>query len=310
MSVTTTTAPIRVVPWIGVGTTGSWNNVSEALHDSGLDYEVKTSIAYDKFHNPLPDTIVNYRTDTEEQVGVVSGRYGIVQNADAFSLLDPFCANGGVIEHAGMTQQGMCFMVMRMPSNAFRFHDNSFELYVCAMNSFNAKFPLALIITPVRVICQNMFRKLMKRGDAMLVIKHGRFATDRIMSAMGASIALTDYQVEFVDTLDRDLSLHRTHDDLDSFVERMLPFTPETPEHPRAKFTNERVEEQRREFVDSYYLAPDNARYVGTRLGILNAYYDWLTHHTPTRTSDGFEEIRLGNLMSGTAVNNRLILSA
>jgi hypothetical protein len=204
----------------------------------------------------------------------------------------------------------MCFMVMRMPGNAFGFHGDDFELYVCAMNSFNAKFPLALIITPVRVVCQNMFRKLMKRGDAMLVIKHGRFATDRIMSASAASIALTDYQVEFVDTLVRDKCLPRTSDDLDKFVERMLPLTPETSDHPRAKFTNERVRAMRDEFVTDYYHAPDNAKYEGTRLGILNAYYDWITHHVPMRVSDSFEDIRFGNMLSGTAVSSKLILSA
>jgi len=301
---------VRAVPWIGMGTSGSWDNVSEAMYDSGLSYQVRQSVAYDKFGNEIPDIIVNYRTDNETQVGVVSNRYGIVQNSDAFSLLDPFCANGGIIEHAGMTDQGMCFMVMRMPGSAFGFYDDGFELFVCAMNSFNAKFPLALIITPIRVVCQNMFRKLMKRGDTMLVIKHGRFAADRIMSATSASIALTDYTVEFVDTLERDSELKRDPGDVESFVERMLPLTPETPDHPRAKFTNERVEHQRNEFINDYYLAPDNSRYVGTRLGILNAYYDWISHHVPMRTSDSFEDIRFGNMLSGTAVSNKLIMSA
>lgn len=298
------------MPWVGMGTSGSWDNVSEALYESGLGYQVKTSNAFDKFGNKLPDTIVNYRTDTEEQLGVVSGRYGIVQNSDAFSILDPFCANGGIIEHAGMTTTGMCFMVMRMPGNAFGFGGDDFELYVCAMNSFNARFPLALIITPVRVICQNMFRKLMQRGDAMLVIKHGRFASDRIMSATSAGIALTDYTVEFVDTLDNDMRQSRDADEVEAFIEMMLPLTPETPDHPRAKFTNERVEQQRNEFLRDYYLASDNEGYVGTKLGILNAYYDWITHHVPVRTSGNFEDIRLGNLLSGSAVSNKLIKSA
>lgn len=300
----------RVAPWIGVGTSGSWDNVSEALYDSGLNYKVKTSEAWDKFGNIIPGVLVNYNYDTEEQLGVVSDRYGIVQNDDAFSLLDPFCANGGIIEHAGMTSQGMCFMVMRMPSNVFGFRGDDFDLYVCAMNSFNARFPLAIIITPMRVICQNMFRKLMKRDDAMLVIKHGRFAEDRILSATSASIALMDYQVEFVDTLCHDYNSERTSDDVRLFTERMLPMTPETPEHPHAKFTNERVELQRHEFIDDYYHAPDNERYVGTRLGILNAYYDWITHHTPSRATSTFEDNRFGNLMNGNGISKKLMLKA
>lgn len=304
------TTRTRLLPWVGAGTSGEWSRTSNALEESGLLYQVEQVNAYDDHGNVLPGVLANRRIDTDEIIGVTSPDYGVVQNVDAFGLLDPFCKAGGVIEHAGMTVQGMCFMVMRMPGMAFGFEGDDFELYVCAMNSFNTRFPLAIIITPVRVYCQNMFRKLMKRGDAVLTIKHGRFASERMLSASKASTLLLDYQEEFVDTLDRDCYLTRDPDDVNKFVERMLPFTPETPDHPRAKFTNQRIEIQRAEFINDYYHAPDNIRYEGTRLGVLNAYYDWITHHVPVRASSEFESIRFGNLMSGQAVSNKLILSA
>lgn len=306
----TTTAIVprkRELPWLGAGITGEWHNIREALYDSGLNYEVKQSHAYDRYGNELPGLLVNHNTTTDEVMGVTSDTYGVVQNGDAFSLLEPFCSSGGVIEHAGMTVNGMCFMVMRISGMAFGFKGDDFEMYVCAMNSFNGKFPLALIITPVRVYCQNMFRKLMKRGDTMLLIKHGRFASDRILSASKASSLLLDYQADFVSVLDASANTTRTS--VTEFTERLLPLVPETADHPRAKFSNERIEAQREEFIRDYYHAADNAKYEGTRLGILNAYYDWITHHVPVRASESFSEIRFGNLMSGTAVNRKLIES-
>ena len=83
-----------------------------------------------------------------------------------------------------------------------------------------------------------------------------------------------------------------------------------TPEHPRAAAANVRIREQRKDFLENYYDAPDNVKYHGTKLGIVNAYYDWITHHRPTRASSNFEEVRFGNLMNGTGVNRRLIASA
>ena len=310
MNATTTITRTRQLPWVGIGTSGEWDRPIDALVAGAIDFSVEQVPAYDNHGTIVPGIKVNRNLLTGEIVGVTSDQYGVIQNDDAFGMLDPFCKAGGVIEHVGMTGQGMCFMVMRMPAMAFGFCDDDFDLYVCAMNSFNTRFPLAIIITPVRVYCQNMFRKLMRRNDAVLVIKHGRLALDRMLSASKASDILLDYKKEFVDTLDRDCSLDRNPDDVHRFIERMLPFTPETPEHPRARQTNERVKEQREEFYYSYYLAPDNTRYFGTRLGVLNAYYDWVTHHVPYRTPDTFEDNRLGGLLSGTTINNKLILSA
>ena len=295
----------REVPWIGVGISGEWDNTSEPLYESELNFTVRQSAAYDRYGNELPGVMVNHNETTGEILGVTSDQYGVVQNRDAFSLLDPFCCAGGVIEHVGMTVNGMCFMIMRIPGMAFGFEGDDFELYVCAMNSFNGKFPLAIIITPIRVYCQNMFRKLMKKGDTVLMIKHGRFAKERMLSASAASSLLLDYRMDFESTLLTNSMLHRTASKLDEFVERMMPLVP--TERPRAQLSNDRIEAQRADFIKNYYHAPDNEKYEGTRLGILNAYYDWITHHIPSRASENFNDVRLGNMMNGTAVSRKLI---
>lgn len=306
-NITTLTRP-RQMPWLGQGVSGSWTSSEAALFDTCLDYEVEQVACWDDQGNKVPGVLVNRNADNKEILGVTSNQYGVVQNLDAFALLNPFCQAGGVIEHAGMTELGMVFMVMRLDGyNMGLTKDDTFTLYICAMNSFNGKFPLALIITPIRVYCQNMFRKLMKQGDTVLVIKHGRFASNRIMSASKASSILLDYQENFNRQLLVDANKPRSYDDVEIFVEKMLPLVPVTPEHPRAKLSNERIEYQREEFVRSYYNAPDNADYIGTRLGILNAYYDWVTHHEPMRTTKTFESARFGNLLNGTAVSNKLL---
>lgn len=297
------------MPWIGMGTAGGWTNVSDALNDSGINNKVIQVGAWDDKGNRVPGILVNRNADTHEILGVTSDRYGVVQNRDAFSLLDPFCSAGGIIEAAGVTNDGMYFMVTRIPSMAFGFNGDPFDLYVCAMNSFNTKYPLALIITPIRVSCQNMFRKLMRRGDTALLIKHGTLAHDRILSASAAASLLLSYTSEFQDSLAVLDGQVKIEPDVERFAELMLPLVPETPERPRAKFSNERIRAQRTEFMESYYYASNNEDYWGTSLGIINAYYDWVTHHVPSRASSNFEELRFGRLMSGEAVSRKLITS-
>jgi hypothetical protein len=150
----------------------------------------------------------------------------------------------------------------------------------------------------------------MKRGDTVLMIKHGRFAADRILSASKASSLLLDYRSDFLGELKEDSLIKRDSDDVQSFIEHMLPLVPVTPERPRAKMSNDRIIAQREEFFNDYYLAADNLRYEGTRLGILNAYYDWITHHVPARTSGNYDDVKFSNLLNGTAVSNKLIENA
>jgi hypothetical protein len=311
MTTSITTIPAtRVAPWCGVGKSGSWDSVSEALYEGELDFTVSSSAAYDRYGDEVPGVRVNHSSLTGEIIGVTSDQYGVVQNVDAFSLLDPFCSAGGVIEHAGMTETGMVFMVMHLSSYAFGFAGDEFEVYVCAMNSFNTKYPLALIITPIRVYCQNMFRKLMARGDTALLIKHGRLARDRILTAKAAGTLLLDYESEFRARLECDAHDERTPYDVTHFTELLLPFVPVDKAHPRATFTNDRIRRQRDEFLNDYYHATDNWAYEGSRLGILNAYFDWVSHHVPTKVGKNYEQLRFSNLVNGTAVSNRLLANA
>lgn len=300
----------RELPWVGMGTTGEWTDPEEALYDGGLNYDVDQVQVYDDRGTPIPGVLANRQRETGVIMGHTSDQYGVVQNRDAFALLDPFCQAGGVIEHVGITETGMVFMVMHLSSYAFGFCGDEFEVYVCCMNSFNCKFPLALIITPIRVYCQNMFRKLMQRGDTALLIKHGRLASDRILSAKAAGSLLLDYQGEFKARLECDAHDERTIYDVHHFTELLLPLVPVDKAHPRAAFTNDRIRRQRQEFVDDYYHATDNWAYEGSRLGILNAYFDWVSHHVPTKASANYEQLRFSNLVNGTAVSNRLIANA
>lgn len=299
----------RQAPWIGVGITGQWDSVPDALKAADLDFEVVSEPAYTDDHVMLTGICANRIVGTGEILGVVSdSRYGIVQNVDAFSLLNPFLGMGGVIEHVGMTDEGMVFMVMRL--STFNSLGNEYELYVCAMNSFNAKFPLAVIVTPVRVICQNMFRKLVKSGDSVIQIKHGKFAKERVLSIAAATTWIDDYTTEFRSALGEANMTVRTGEDIDHFIEVMFPEVPNDDKHPNASKSNERILAMRDEFYSEYYCAPDNNDFSGTRLGLINAYYDWIGHHIPLRHGPMFEASRLGKMINGSAINPKLLAQA
>ena len=146
-----------VAPWIGVGESGEWNSVMDAMDACGLNFHVTDKdlqFSWDDeqddgsaltYYNTVPGYKATVRTDTHDPLGVVSNTYHIVQNEDIFSMLEPFVKMGGTITHGGMTAQGLCFMIVTM-ENANVAGDD-YTINVMATNSFNGAFPATLICT-------------------------------------------------------------------------------------------------------------------------------------------------------------------
>jgi hypothetical protein len=80
------------------------------------------------------------------------------------------------------------------------------------------------------------------------------------------------------------------------------------PGGPREQLTKLKVDELRKEFYDKYYMAPDNAKFHGTGMGFLNAYYDFLSHRDPGKNMPGsWEDRRLSGLVAGSSIKPALI---
>jgi hypothetical protein len=296
----------RSAPWIGTGVAGEWTDAEEALVATGLDFPVISEPVYYETGDPVEELRANINYRTGEKLGIVSKSYGIIQNLEAVQLLDPFLKAGGVITHGGMTHGGMVFMVAEM--NTYSIFSESFTLYVCLMNSFNAKFPLALIITPVRVICQNMFRSLMKSGDKFLGVKHGKLIGSRLRSATEVTDLLFACQSELGGIVSYTLDTELRSKELEHILAMLFPYVPS--DRKQAALSNEKVDSMRSEFRSRFYNAPDNKQYLGTRFGVLNAYYDYVTHRDSVRAwkrDETWEEHRLTGLMTSKDVNKEVI---
>ena len=310
----------REAPWIGIGVSGTWTDYKEALYDSQLDFEVeakpaKVEVALPQIHQSLirydtvPGVQVNMVKDSDKILGCVSSQYGIVQNDQAFSLLKPFTDIGGVITNAGMTEQGLVFMVLRMRKETLQGDEWDFD--VMCTNSFNGMFPCALMMVPTRIICQNMYRGLMGgRSDSLLHVRHGRMAEDRINAASTVTGNILSYIDAFGATLGmartKSMSTYELKNDL---VPMLFPYP--KPGGEREQMSRERVDRLRAEFVDVYYDAPDNRKFHNTGLGFINAYFDYLSHRNPSKCMPGsWQDRRLSGLVSGNDVKVKVIKAA
>lgn len=320
-------ARTRVAPWIGIGAKGEWDDYREALHAGGLDFTVYPRDVYwnkpDGFtldemaassdpnaftgypsYMENVDLVANVRGDTNRLLGVVTPRYRIVQNDKAFKIMEQVIRAGGVITNAGMTEQGLCFMVARL--SRLDIDGDMYMMNVMVTNSFNGAFPLALIITPVRIICQNMYRGLMGQADNVVRMRHETNVIDRLDTQYDIMGRMNSYCVDFNAKVIKLVDAPMKAGDYQRLLGMLFPYP--KPGGAREQTSIARIESMREEFTRDYYNVADNMHYVGTAFGFLNAYMDWLSHAgNGKRTAGSWQDKRLSKLVSGDLIKHNVI---
>lgn len=292
----------RTVPWVGIGVSGRWDNSADALHDSQLDFDVRQEQLFWQLddegivYNEKAPMFGNVRNTDDKLLGCVTPQYRIIQNRDAFSLIDPFIANGGFITHAGMTEDGLCFMVAEVQSKSIGGEDYTINLM--ATNSFNTRYPCQIIMTPVRIICQNMYRKLVP--DRIFAAKHTTTVNERL-KAIANGNAIEKKVLAFTNVIESAQGKTMSSRKLELLTALLFPYPKE--KGPREATFKLKADEQRRKFLDVYYDAADNQCHHNTAFGFINAYYDYLSHRDAVRnTSMAWADRRLSGIVSGDDV--------
>ena len=98
---------VREKPWHGLGTMVADAPQSEdALRLAGLDWNVIQQDVFTEDNFIIPGYKVNVRDKDLATLGIVSDRYKVVQNAEAFAFTDELLKQGVNYETAGRLQNG------------------------------------------------------------------------------------------------------------------------------------------------------------------------------------------------------------
>jgi len=301
----------RSVPWLGIGAQGQWENSLDALQAAELDFDVRQEKLYwmrddnGIVYNETAPMFANVRNTDDKLLGCVTPQYQIIQNRDAFSLIDPFVqGNNGVITNAGMTEDGLVFMVARVQVER-TIGGEPYEINLMATNSFNTKYPCQIIMVPVRIYCQNMYRKLI--NDRVFLTKHTLTANNRLI-AIAQGNTVEKKVLAFQSVIESYQGKHMSKQQLEETIAMLFPYP---KEGPRELTYRVKVDEQRERFIDQYYDAPDNKVHHNNAFGFVNAYFDYLSHRSAAReTRAAWADRRLSGLVNGLDVNQSALKEA
>lgn len=139
----------RVKPWHGIGTVVADCPTSrDALWLAGLDWKVEQQEVRTESGVIIPGYKANIRNCDQSILGVVSDRYQVVQNEEAFAFTDELLGEGVKYETAGALQGGKrTFILAKLPQR-YIIAGDEITPYFVIMNSHDGSCAIKAAMAP------------------------------------------------------------------------------------------------------------------------------------------------------------------
>lgn len=279
----------RTTTWHAIGKdVQECRNMEQVLKASGLDYEVEKKPIFmtQKHDDPfvaIPNRFVTVRNSDEHPYDVVSDKFEIIQNRDAFDFVN-YMGDELSFEKAGETASGMVYIIGKLPE--VNILGDKFTPHVIFRNGFNAKVKITAAITPLRLVCQNQFNFAFKNAANTVTIRHVGNAEKKLEEAKDVLRMSADYMRSLNDMAEHFAAIKMSQEKLDRVVDYLFPIPNDMDMNP---FKRKSLEDKRAAFKKAHE-QEDNRNFRGTAWGLINAYTDMMTHTEPAgKRADRFE---------------------
>ena len=282
---------VREVPWHGMGTCVQTAPDSKtALITAGLDWKVVKKDVY--VDNILADGYkANIRDSDNSILGIVTDRYKIVQNDDAFAFVDNLVdGSNTTYETAGSLRNGKTvWMLAKMPDEKILGDD--IEQYLCFTNTHDGTGSVKVFFTPIRVVCANTLSAAIESAPRSWYATHtgniqGKLheAQETLFRAEACMKALKTDADELVKKKFSDLQIA-------SMINQLFPeVTSDMSERQK-----ENIMTMKKKFITCYNM-DDLQNFKGTGWGFVNAAADYAAHQSVTSRSP-YNESRFGKVI-------------
>lgn len=259
----------RQKPWHGLGTMVTEAPDSKsALELAGLNWTVTQKTIETQDGLPIPGFKANMRNTDNQVLGVVTDRYKVVQNQDAFAFTDKLLGEGVTYETAGSLQEGRRTWLLAKLPQRYIISGDEMTPYLVFMNSHDGTGAIKAAMTLIRVVCMNTL-----------------LYADKYMSELGKAI-------------DRMNKINLSDRQVYEYIDALFPLLDETTEQQKKNLMKMKEDVKLR-----YFEAPD-LQYVGKNAyRFVNAVSDFATHAKPLRARKNYRE----NLFARTVDGNAMI---
>lgn len=271
-------------------------NSREALVAAGLDWNVVSMPVYQENGLLIPGYKANVRDKDNMVLGIVSGRYKIVQNTEAFEFTDSLIGeteNGEVrYETAGSLYNGKkVWLLAKLPTT--KVLDDDVEPYLCFANSFDGSGAVQVCITGIRVVCQNTLNIALNTAKRKWSTKHIGDMQSKLEEAKLCLRMADSYMANLDVEADRLASAKLYREQIEEILDEMFPVDDNASERKKNN-----IVQFKNQFWTAYSM-PDIQKFDESAWKAVNAMSDVITHSAPRRNTASYNENRWGKIMDG-----------
>ncbi len=289
---------VRKKPWHGLGTIVKEAPTSEeALRLAGLDWDVVQSPIYTN-HGKVEGYKANIRSTDRQVLGVVSDRYRIVQNTEAFSFTDELLGQGVRYETAGSLMGGRkVWLLARLPRE-FIIAGERISPYLVFSNTHDGSGAVRVAVTPIRVCCNNTLNLALSTAARSFSMVHTGDVKEKVSEAKQTLFMADNYMENLGREFERLRKQKISDQQVREYIDQLLPIEPGA-----SSVTVKNMKKLRNDMAMRYFDAPDLKGVGNNAYRFINAVSDFATHAEPIRRTKNYQE----NLFMKTYEGNPMI---
>lgn len=290
---------VRETPWHGLGTRVlEAPSSKEALGLAGLDWKVIQEPIYTGENEVIPGYKANIRDSDRKTLGVVTDRYKVIQNEEAFAFTDELLGEGVRYETAGSLQEGKRIWLLAHMPHEYIIAGERISPYLVFTNTHDGSGAVRVAVTPIRVVCNNTLNLALDTAKRSWSMIHTGDIQGKLAEARETLFMAQEYMdhlgAEFEALRAKELSDRQVLEFIDLLLPKEEDFTPQQ---------NKNVQRLRDDMKLRYFGAPDLKNLGRNAYRFINAVSDFATHAEPLRKTQNYKE----NLFSRTVEGNPLI---
>ena len=290
---------VREQPWHGLGTVvANTPSSKEALISAGLNWRVLQESIYTEQEEEIAGYRANVRDTDRRVLGVVSDRYKVIQNSEAFAFTDELLGEGVCYETAGALQDGRkVWLLARMP-HEYIISGERISPYLLFSNTHDGTGAVKVALTPIRVVCNNTLNLALRTAKRSWSMVHTGDVREKISEARDTLLRAENYMDSLGKEIDTLRKIKLSDREVREYMEMLLPMDDGISAQQKKNIIRLREDMQER-----YFDAPDLQDVGKNAYRFINAVSDFATHAQPVRKTVNYRE----NLFLKTVEGNPLI---
>lgn len=288
----------RTAPWHGLGISVLEAPASrDALELAGLDWRVVQRELITEDGIQVAGFKANVRDQDNRVLGVVTDRYKVVQNDEAFAFTDELLGEGITYETAGSLQEGRRTWILAKLPQRYIISGDEITPYLVFMNSHDGTGAIKAAMTPIRVVCQNTLNLALATAKRTWSTNHVGDIWGKLEDAKYTLLYADKYMAELGKSIDKLSRQKLTDKQVYEYIDELFPLVDNATEQ-QIKNLHKMKEEVR----DRYFLAPDLQHVGKNAYRFVNAVSDFATHSKPLRERANYRESLFARTIDGNAM--------